>query len=252
MTISDLIKFYHLYGWRDFYGRIARRLTDWFVPQLSYAQAGEDAVIDFLFEGVNIYRPTYLELGTNHPKMGNNTYKFYRKGGQGVLVEADPSLIKSIKRLRPRDKVLNVGVSTSDAQFAKFYVFDLTAINTFDEKEAQLRQQEGVRLKEVVEVPLKTVNDLISENFNKRPDLLSVDIEGLDLAVLKTLDVQKYPIPVICVETCLYSKTHIKGRDTSILHFMESIGYFVYADTFINTIFVNKSWFENVEKMETR
>jgi hypothetical protein len=130
MTLSDLIKFYHLYGWRDFYGRVARRLTDWCVPQLSYAQAGEDAVIDFLFERVNIFCPTYLELGTNHPRMANNTYKFYRKGGHGVLVEADPSLIKPIKCLRARAKVLNVGVGTGEVRFAKFYVFTLSAINT--------------------------------------------------------------------------------------------------------------------------
>jgi FkbM family methyltransferase len=248
MTLSDLIKFYHLYGWRDFYGRVARRLTDWCVPQLSYAQAGEDAIIDFLFEGVNIYRPTYLDLGTNHPRMGNNTYKFYRKGGHGVLVEADPSLFLPIKRLRSRDTVLNVGVGKGDARSAAFFVFDLAAINTFDEREAQLRQQEGLRLKEVVEVPLKTVNELIAEHFTKTPDFLSVDVEGLDLAIMKTLDIQKYPVPVICVETCLYSTTHIKGRDTSIIQFMESIGYFVYADTFINTIFVNKNWFETVAK----
>jgi len=248
MTISDLIELYHLYGWRDFYGRIARRLTDRFVPQLSYAQAGEDAVIDFLFEGVSIYRPTYLELGTNHPRMGNNTYKFYRKGGHGVLVEADPSLIKWIRQMRPRDIVLNVGVGTGEAQSANFYVFDASAINTFDAQEARLRQQEGLRLKEVVRVPLKTVNALIAEHFKKTPDLLSIDVEGLDLAILKTLDIQKYPIPVICVETCLYSTTHVKGRDTAIVQFMEAMGYFSYADTFINTIFVNKEWFATVAK----
>jgi FkbM family methyltransferase len=222
-----------------------RRLTDWIVPQFSYAQSGEDVIIDVLLESVNVYRPTYLELGTNHPRMGNNTYKFYRKGGKGVLVEADPTLIRKIKRLRPRDKVLNVGVSASDAKNARFHVFERSSLNTFDENEARLRQQKGVRIKEIMDIPLKTINEILEDNFLKVPHFMSIDIEGLDLAVLKSLDWKKYPIPIICVETCLYSNNHIRPQDKEVTVFMESVGYFPYANTYINTIFVNKNWFEN-------
>ena len=73
--------------------------------------------------------------------------------------------------------------------------------------------------------------------------MLSLDIEGLDLEVLKSLDFEKYPIPVICVETCTYSENHIRPKDKTILEFVMSKGYEVYADTYINTIFVNKAWF---------
>jgi len=52
-----------------------------------------------------------------------------------------------------------------------------------------------------------------------------------------------YPIPVICVESCDYSETHIKPKDNQIIEFLTSIGYEVYADTYINTIFVNRKWF---------
>ena len=245
MTISELREFYHLYGWRDFYGRVMRRLADWLVPQISYAQSGEDVIVDVLLESVNVYRPTYLELGTNHPRMGNNTFKFYRKGGHGVLVEADASFISKIKRMRPRDKILNVGVRTDQTKNARFYVFEVSALNTFDESEAQLRQQKGIRIKEIIDIPLITINEILAENFMDVPHFLSIDIEGLDLPVLKCLDWKKYPIPIVCVETCLYSNTHVRDQVTEIPVFMESVGYFVYANTYINTIFVNKKWFEN-------
>ena len=82
MIHSDLIKFYQLYGWFCFYGRVAPRLTDWCWTQLSYTQMSEDYTIDFLFEGGKIFRPTHLEPGTNHRPTGNNTYKFHRKVGE--------------------------------------------------------------------------------------------------------------------------------------------------------------------------
>jgi len=235
-----------MFGWRDFCNRAMRRMLEPMVSLLSYAQVGEDIIVEYLLYSVGIRFPTYLEIGTNHPKIGNNTYKFYRKGCRGVLVEADPSLIPLIKRMRPRDKTLNVGVGEQGGKSSPFFVFTQSAINTFDAKEAKIRQDAGEKLKQVVDIPIQTINSIISEHFQTTPDFLSLDIEGLDLAVLKTLDVQAFPIPVICVETCLFSQTHIKDTDTEIISFMESIGYFVYASTYINTIFVNRAWFNGV------
>jgi hypothetical protein len=72
---------------------------------------------------------------------------------------------------------------------------------------------------------------------------LSIDIEGLDLAVLKTMDYDKYPIPVICVETAVFSINHIRSKNFEIQEFFFARDYFIYADTYMNTIFVNKNWF---------
>jgi hypothetical protein len=43
----------------------------------SYSQAGEDAILRFLFNDYGISRIQYLELGTNIPNYGNNTYLFF-------------------------------------------------------------------------------------------------------------------------------------------------------------------------------
>ena len=59
----------------------------------SYSQAGEDAVINFLFNDYGKKQIQYLDLGTNIPHRDNNTYLFYKKGSSGVCVEADGSLI---------------------------------------------------------------------------------------------------------------------------------------------------------------
>lgn len=210
----------------------------------SYSQAGEDVVLSFLFTDKKMTKVSYLDIGTNIPDQCNNTYLLYKRGNSGVCVEADKTLIPMIQKVRPHDKIINVGVAVSDYDEADFYIFDISAINTFDKDEAERRAAHGTyRIKEVVKVPLKNINKIIEENFITFPDFLSIDIEGLDLDVLKSLDFDQFPIPVICVETCTYSENHVRPKDYSIVEFVTSKGYKVYADTYINTIFVNKDWF---------
>lgn len=213
----------------------------------SFSQAGEDSVIDFLLGMVGIEKPVYLELGVYDPIICNNTYKFYLRGARGVLVDADESLISNIKEKRPYDKIIHCGIGVDDGREADFYIFNLKAINTFSKQEAEKRQQSGqYKIEKIVKVPLLTINKIIENHLTICPDLLSIDIEGFDLEALKTLDYEKYPIPVICAETCTYSENHIKSKDKRIEEFLVMKGYFNYADTYINTIFVNEKWFNSV------
>lgn len=210
----------------------------------SYSQAGEDAIIRFLFDSKKIKTPSYLDLGVFLPDFHNNTYLFYKLGSKGVLVEADESLIHRIMKVRPDDKILNLGVGMSDVDSADFYIFDEPALNTFNKEEVKLRESLGThKVVKTNRVLLKTLNSIIEENFNMFPDLISIDLEGLDLPVLKSLNLEKFPIPVICAETCQYSENHLKEKNNEIMDWMISKNYFVYGDTYINTIFVNKKWF---------
>lgn len=214
------------------------------VVRTCYSQAGEDIILKFLFNDFGKSHISYLDLGTNKPDVDNNTFLFYQEGCRGVCVEADNSLIANIKNVRPEDKIINAGVSVSGDKEADFYIFDIPEINTFNKEEAEYRSSFGTyKIVKVVRMPLVTINDLIENNFDRYPDLLSIDIEGMDLIVLKSLDFHRFPIPVICVETCTYSENHIRPKDHSIAEFILTQGYEIYADTYINTIFVNKNWF---------
>lgn len=214
-----------------------------YVPP-SYSQAGEDAIIRFLLADKKVNRITYLDIGTNSPDLGNNTYMFYRNGSRGVCVEADRTLIPEISKIRPEDKVLNVGVAADDGGEAPLYIFEASGISTFDKSEADKRAASGrFKLVDVATIKLVNINSIIRDNFPRYPDLLSLDVEGLDLAVLKSLDFESYPIPIICVETCEYSENHIRPKNPEIARFMRSKGYEIYADTYINTIFVSTTWF---------
>ena len=86
-------------------------------------------------------------------------------------------------------------------------------------------------------MPLVPLNRLIAEHFDGAPDLLSIDVEGLDEAVLRSLNFRKYRPAVICAET--------KGPDTShdstpIARWLKPRGYVACAGSLFNTIFVDK------------
>ena len=82
--------------------------------------------------------------------------------------------------------------------------------------------------------------DVINK-YNKGdfPDLLSIDVEGLDEQILKSIDYNLVVPKVMCVETLTFSTQQGKGeKKTALIEFVKSKGYMVYSDTYINTIFV--------------
>lgn len=172
----------------------------------SYAQCGEDLVIDFLAQRFGWGKFTYLDIGTNHPKKFNNTYLFYKKGCRGVCVEPDAELIKTIKFARPNDKVLNVGLSEGAESIADFYIMSVNTLNTFSKADAEELDKQGTyKIKKVVKVPLKNVNNIIAENFDgKTPNLISLDVEGWNEEIIKSFDFDKYKPEFFCVETTYF------------------------------------------------
>jgi hypothetical protein len=214
----------------------------------TFSQAGEDAVLRFLFldYGLDLGKVSYLDIGARHPTCGSNTFLFYSCGSKGVCVDADKDSIPLIKELRPRDTVLNVGITDVPETSGALFVMEGGG-STINKKEAEERASLGkAKIIETQNIPLMDINSLIKQNFDKYPIFLSIDIEGLDLPVLKSLNFDIYPIPVICAETCVYSEKHIRPKDVTITEFMVSKGYEIYADTYINTIFVNKKWFHKM------
>lgn len=212
----------------------------------SYAQAGEDRILTYLFGTMGIEKPSYLDIGANLPKISNNTYLFYEQGSAGVCVEADPSLFDDLSKVRKRDKCLNIGITFDNRKEADFYVFPVSALNTLSKKEAEFREENGsYKIEKIIKIPLKTINEVIEENFDKTPDLISIDVEGIDLQILKSLDFSKYRPFALCVETITYSENRTEQKIMEILDFVTSKGYFIYADTHINTIFVDEKKFKD-------
>jgi FkbM family methyltransferase len=213
----------------------------WRDAKHSYAQAGEDLIVDFVAKAMQIENVSYLDVGAHHPTLFSNTYLFYKRGYQGVLVEPDPELMDSIRRVRPRDTCIEAGVGVQSAANAQFFVMSTRTLNTFSEEEAKRYEAMGTqRIEKILPVPMVTLDEILADRFqDKEPTLVSIDVEGLDFEVLSTLDLKKRRPPIICVETLQYSETREEIKDTRIARLMSDNDYFAYGDTYINTIFVD-------------
>ena len=227
---------------RGAFQRLARlkilEYTGLFRGRVSYAQFGEDIVAASIFWYLHIDSPTYLDIGAYSPVSLSNTYYFYKRGSQGVCVEPNPASVRSFRRMRRRDHCLQAGVGVEDNQNGlPFYVLKDEPLSTFDESGAQALERNGfTKIEAVVSVPVYSVNTLIERFCQGCPDFLSIDVEGMDLAILQSIDFSRYRPAVICVETIEFQT---QAKDTEITNFLRSQGYRAQADTVINTLYVD-------------
>lgn len=207
----------------------------------SYAQCGEDLIVDYAARTLGLEQVRHLDLGAHHPIYLSNTYFFYCQGHRGVCVEADASLLPAFRQHRPLDITLNAGVGPKDAQMP-FYVMTTPTLNTFSRAEAERYASYGrERIERVEQVEVRGVAGLVAEYFPAGLEFVSLDVEGLDLAILETFDFALVRPPIFCVETLTYTEDGSERKLGEIVAFMDSVGYFAYADTYVNTIFVDRT-----------
>lgn len=209
--------------------------------KLSYSQGGEDLVSLTLLQKLGVAAPTYLDVGAFLPILGNNTYLMSRNGGRGVLVEPNVACIGELKSKRPGDVVLNIGISFTDqVETLDYYVFNHPQLNTFDGDDAQRRVDASggkTKIESVVPMKLEPINKVIADHLGgTAPDYLSVDVEGLELKILQTLDFDKYRPKVICADTLTAGSVKVNPATSE---WLAGKGYVVRGMTHANTIFVD-------------
>lgn len=206
----------------------------------SYAQEGEDLLLSRFFEGKSV--GFYVEVGCHHPFRFSNTYLFYRKGWFGVCIDPLPGTVDGFKRWRSRDIAVEVGIAES-AGSMQYYMFNEPALNTFNKRLAE--ERDGFRSYEIVsvkDVPIMSLRDVLHGKLpdgGVQIDFLSVDVEGLDLAVLKSNDWELYR-PRAVVAECLNSDLH-SLLDDPVTQYLSALDYVPYAKTGNSVIFIERN-----------
>ncbi len=215
-----------------------RRRVEKGIP--SFSQSGEDLIVAQLLHMVGIETPSYLDIGANEPILMNNTYHFYHRGCRGVCVEPDPRMFRRLRWVRRRDTCLRAGVSDRTDAKARFYRMSEHTLGTFSREEAAGYERLGYRIVKEVPIPLFTPAAILEKHFTRCPDFVSLDAEGVDLAILRAWDFARHRPAVFCIETAdIAESRRDMVKDQDILRHMEGAGYLHYADTFINSIFVD-------------
>jgi FkbM family methyltransferase len=218
----------------------------------SYSQTGEDLIVDFVFKHILQKKDfTYFDVGAHHPFYLSNTALFYKSGMKGVCIEPDPLLHEEISKARSRDVCLNIGVGFTIDETATedldFYIMSARTLNTFSREEAERLDSEGLyKILEQKKIPVVHLHRLFKEYFV--PDFLSIDVEGIDFEILKSIDFQKYRPKVVCIETAEFSAVPPGKKEEESIVYLKEKDYLVYADTFNNTIFIDNIYLQKLYK----
>ena len=205
----------------------------------SYSQEGEDMILKRLFGGQKF--GFYVDVGAHHPKRFSNTYYFYKKGWSGINIDAMPGSMIAFDKFRPRD--INIEKPISDKkQILTYYAINEPALNTFSKELAVEYEKENYFIKFTRDIETTTLEDILDRNLprNQDIDFLSVDVEGLDLMVLRSNNFEKYKPKIVLIEILGNSFSEIENN--KIADYLRQYGYSIFAKTVNTVFFVNNSF----------
>jgi FkbM family methyltransferase len=211
----------------------------------SYSQCGEDLIVNYIFYLRNIANPSYIDIGANDPFFLSNTAIFSLKGCKGINIEANPGLIAKFNKYRPNDINLNIGIGNSEG-IMDFHVMNDSTLSSFSKSECETYIKTGkYNILKIVKVKVEILENILKKYCNGIfPDFMSLDAEGMDLEILKSINFDITAPKVICVEAAEYSSIGAGERRSELIDFLVGKGYYEYANTNLNAIMVKKDfWF---------
>jgi len=203
--------------------------------QKSYAQEGEDIILSRILDG-KIDKGFYVDVGAHHPKRFSNTYYFYKKGWRGINIEPMPGSKTIFDKYRPKDINLELPISSKEEELT-YYIFNDPALNGFS-KEISFQRSElkDYKILKTINIKTRTLTSVLNEYLpsGQRINFLTVDVEGFDLDVLKSIDWSKYKPDYILIEDKDF--TLETPRNSKLYNFLSEKNYHLIAKTF-NTLF---------------
>jgi FkbM family methyltransferase len=160
----------------------------------------------------------FIEAGANDGYQQSNTYYLERhKGWRGLLVEGIPELYERCRRLRTRSTVVNCAlvapghvrptVTMHYAHLMSLVEGSMRSVAAQAEHLGVGRSQQALDAAYSVEVPARTLESVLDSLPSAPPiDLLSLDVEGYEVEVLKGLNLARYAPRFILVEARFFAE----------------------------------------------
>tara|TARA_B100001250_G_scaffold62980_1_gene49440 strand:- start:1797 stop:2624 length:828 start_codon:yes stop_codon:yes gene_type:complete len=154
------------------------------------------------------FEKTFLEFGaTNGLDFSNSYFLENHLNWKGVLSEPSPQWHESLKKNRTNSTIITDCIWTKSNEELDFFVSDIGAYSTLksyiDNDFKSMPGNTIARKKNGKFIKVKTIslNDLIKSYFqNKSPSYISIDTEGSEFEILKSLDFKKFRPIVFTIE----------------------------------------------------
>ena len=231
----DQKKFYILRG--DLRQKIWNCERKFFWNERFFSQAGQDKIIKNHFFS-DKKQGFFIEIGAYDGILGSNCYHFEKfQNWNGVAFEPSKIQFEKLKRNRSC-KLINKPISEKQKEVDFFEVEQgLTMMSgIYDDNfisEKLIKNDPNSKFKTT-----KLLTTTFEENISHEIeiDYISIDIEGGELNVLKSIDFEKYSIKVISVENNSPDKNNFKSFfSEKNFKYFDRIGH--------DEIFFNKKYF---------
>jgi len=159
---------------------------------ISYAQHGEDVILWRALGDRD--GGFYVDVGAFDPTQDSVTRAFYERGWRGINIEPQPDCLEAFERERPEDTNLSLAIGDHDGTAILTRPPVAGWATTLDPAvmgfEASTHR--------VLEVPIRRLDTLLPELGVERVDILKIDVEGAEPAVVRGF-IGGHLRPLVCV-----------------------------------------------------
>jgi FkbM family methyltransferase len=199
-------------------------LNNWTVYEDSYAQNGEDKLVELLLpNGVK----SFIDIGANDGVLFSNTYKFAKNGARGVCIEPSPLAFSKLRL----NQLFNTGVCCLNKAISNS---NGKVLLQEDGYESTLSKIVSKQKDKSLNISCITFDNLLKKYPNFiNVDLVSIDVEGHEIEVLQGLTKSNFKAKVIIIESD-------KDLSDTLLKFNHLRNYNVAYSNGVNTILTHK------------
>jgi FkbM family methyltransferase len=145
----------------------------------------------------------YVDVGAHDPDIDSVTRAFYERGWRGINIEPLPQMAARLRERRPRDITLEYALGAQDGTVTLHDIDGGGGVSTIDPGIAAGHAAHGWP-GHPIKVRMRRLADILVEHEIREPiDFLKIDVEGLELEVLKGTDFNAVRPKILVIETRL-------------------------------------------------
>ena len=164
-------------------------------PLVSYAPSGEDII---LWRALGHLTPGFfVDVGAFDPVITSITKLFSVRGWRGINIEPLPHQIEALDADRPDDINIRSALSDTTGSLTLYVIVDDLQRTTLSASLADLYRDDGFRIEEQ-ETTVQTLTQVLDDHPLPRIDFLKIDAEGMEDAIVRGLDLERYrPLVIV-------------------------------------------------------
>jgi FkbM family methyltransferase len=205
-----------------------------------FSQFGEDMVVLAMLSTMGRANTPgfYVDVGAFDPINASNTYALHLRGWSGVNIDANPAAIERFQAARPYDQNVHAAVSDRETE-VEFTIYHLAGLSTADPAAKAAYEREGrAHGARTMKLHTRKLRDILAAIVpqGRAIDLMSIDVEGFDLNVLRSNDWERFAPFFLLVEDPGLSL--VDRPRSEIFDFLQPLGYRLASQTYITSIYL--------------